>query len=407
MKHNLAHALDIQFSYFLRCTHQYKNGEYPIVLRTSYRRERRDVFTGLTCKKQDWLPLVGRVDLKAKSANSINKLLNDILYRAKEEFGHFKYSGEVFTIDKLIEGIKGIEAPPQTVLEFCQLKLNELEDEVGVNITKTTFFKYKRAVRYLKDFLLHKKSMKNIAINNIDEVFLNALFLYIRKEKNNVHNSTMALMICLKCILGKAIKLGVLKQNPFENFQINYKPVQRDFLNMDEIRLLQNVEGLTDAEERNRDLFLFACYTGLAYADIKNLSSRHIHIDPDGTKNIIDQREKTGVTCIIPLLNVAETILIKYSPTGDCKDFYWKIPCNQKLNFSLKAIAKKAGVEKNIFMHLGRHTFATTITLNNGVSLESVSKMLGHTTMKHTQIYAKITASRVKNDMEKIRNIFN
>jgi integrase len=121
----------------------------------------------------------------------------------------------------------------------------------------------------------------------------------------------------------------------------------------------------------------------------------------------MDARQKTDIMSIIPLLPVAENILLKYSPTGNCRDFVWKVPSNQKLNASLKEIAKKAGVEKILFMHLARHTFATTITLSHGVSIESVSKMLGHTTLKHTHIYAKIVASKVKDDMSKLMGIFS
>ena len=133
----------------------------------------------------------------------------------------------------------------------------------------------------------------------------------------------------------------------------------------------------------------------------------NIIVEPDGSKHIERYRNKTSVMSYIPLLQVAENILLKYSPTEDCRDFQWKVPCNQKLNSSLKDIAKLAGIQRNLFMHLARHTFATTVTLTQGISIESVSKMLGHSTLKHTQIYAKIVNSKVKGEMEKLRDSFN
>jgi site-specific recombinase XerD len=213
-------------------------------------------------------------------------------------------------------------------------------------------------------------------------------------------------MNCLRTILDKPVKDGVIRINPFRSVSLTRKPVIRDYLTMDELRALQNLSGLSEAMERNRDLFLFACFTGLAYADIFDLGSHHIIIEPDGVKHIEFYRNKTGVISYIPLISAAEKILLKYSPGADCRDFQWKVPSNQKLNAALKTIARLAGINKKLFMHLGRHTFATTVTLSQGVSIESVSKMLGHTSLKHTQLYAKIVNNRVKKDMEGIRNSF-
>lgn len=399
--------IDIKFSFICRSTHQYKNGENPIIFRIKYRGQRRDVFTGLTCNKNYWLPSVGRVDSKIKVANTINKSIDNIFFKAKECFDIFKHSGIDFTIDELVSKIKGNEEPPQTLIEYNHLKLQELEDRVGIDLSKTTFFKYKRTVRYIDEFLVDRKKVKNISVNRVDEEFLNQFFLYLRKVKKNEHNSAVALLNCLKSILKTPLKNGTIKSNPFDDFPLTQKPVHREYLSIEEIDLLQKAERLTEAEQRNRDLFLFACYTGLAYSDIKNLSARNIKVDPDGSKLIMDARTKTDIMSIIPLLPVAENILLKYSPTGNCRDFVWYVPSNQKLNKSLKEVAKKAGVTKTIFMHLARHTFATTITLSHGVSLESVSKMLGHTTLKHTQIYAKIVATKVKDDMSKLMGIFS
>jgi site-specific recombinase XerD len=182
--------------------------------------------------------------------------------------------------------------------------------------------------------------------------------------------------------------------------------VNRDYLTMEEIKALQQLEGLNEAVERNRDLFLFACYTGLSYSDIATLKSIHVVEEADGSCSIMKARQKSKQLSFVPLLPAAEKILKKYSPTGKCSDFQWKVVSNQKLNQSLKEIAKRAGIEKKLFMHLGRHTFATTVTLSNGVPIETVGKMLGHSTLKHTQIYAKVVVSKVKNEMMALKKLF-
>ena len=129
-------------------------------------------------------------------------------------------------------------------------------------------------------------------------------------------------------------------------------------------------------------------------------------MDNDGSMYIRHPRTKTGVMSIVPLLPVAENILKKYSATDDCRDFKWKVCSNQKLNSGLKQIADASEINKPVFCHLARHTFATTITLSNGISMESVSKMLGHTSLKHTQIYAKIVAAKVKHEMKSLKELF-
>ena len=398
--------LDIHLHLFCRASQTYKDGLNPIVLRITYRGQRREILTGLTCSKKDWQPSLTQVNDSSRGSTKTNKDLANIIHKVKEDFLELKYSGNDFTIDELIEKIRGKEAPPQTLMEYVNLKLQELKDRVGMDLAVTTYYKYKRVSRYLDDFLQDRRSVKNIAVARVDHEFLKQFFLYLRKEKKNEHNSSVALMNCLKTILKTPAKNGTIKNNPFDEFPLSQKPVFRDFLTADEIKKLQQLGNLTEAQANKRDLFLFACFTGLAYSDIKGLRGSDIVIDPDGSMCVMDPRQKTGVMSIIPLLSVAQEILKKHSLTEDCRDFKFYVPSNQKLNAGLKELAKKAEINKPLFMHLGRHTFATTVTLTNGVPLETVSKMLGHSTIKHTQIYAKIVASKVKADMKVIEGIF-
>jgi site-specific recombinase XerD len=311
-----------------------------------------------------------------------------------------------FSLNELVERLKGNEEAPETLWEYVTAKLNEIKHRVDVDLALTTYFKYQRTATYLKEYLDRKLSLKNIPLTRVDQAFLEGFFNYLRREKKNSNNSAVALMNCLKTILHEPVKKGVIRYNPFVSMALTQQPVKRDYLTTEEIKTLQQLDGLTDAMERNRDLFLFACFTGLAYSDITTLRSHHIIIDPDGSKHIEKYREKTGILSYVPLLPVAEKILIKYSPTGDCRDFTWRVPSNQKLNFALKEIARLAGIEKNLFMHLARHTFATTVTLSNGVPIESVGKMIGHSGMKNLMIYAKIVNSKVKKDMEGVMGVF-
>ncbi len=395
---------ELNTSFLLRTSYRFANGEHPIVLRLKYRGVKKDVNTGLTVLPEYWMG--GHVMPKAKRATIINQQLHEITHHCRSVFEKLKIVYGDFSLNELVERLKGKEEAPETLWEYVTAKLNEIKHRVDVDLALTTYYKYQRTATYLKEYLDRKLSLKNIPLTRVDQAFLEGFFNHLRREKKNSNNSAVALMNCLKTILHEPVKKGVIRYNPFVSMALTQQPVKRDYLTTEEIKTLQQLDGLTDAMERNRDLFLFACFTGLAYSDIATLRSQHIIIDPDGSKHIEKYREKTGILSYVPLLPVAEKILTKYSPTGDCRDFTWRLPSNQKLNFALKEIARLAGIEKNLFMHLARHTFATTVTLSNGVPIESVGKMIGHSGMKNLMIYAKIVNSKVKKDMEGVMGVF-
>lgn len=397
---------ELNVSFLLRTSFTNTNGEHPIVLRLKYRGQKKEITTGLTVLSANWIAGAYCVLPKAKNAAIINNSLKDISHKCKVMFQKLSDQFVDFTLDELIARIKGTENPPETLLEYTTNKLAELKQRVAVDLAQTTYLKYARTQKYLVEFLHHKMSLKNIAVSRVDINFLENFFKFLRKEKNNSNNSAVALLNCLKTILQDPVKNGVIRNNPFIHMSLTQHPVQRGYLNIEEIRQLQALNDLSPSLDRYRDIFLFACFTGLAYSDIASLKAQHLIMESDGSIHIEKYRDKTGVLSYVPLLASAEAILIKYSPTGKCKDFNWQIPSNQKVNKALKELAKLAKIDKNLFMHLARHTFATTVTLSNGVPLESVGKMIGHQGMKNLMIYAKIVNNKVKNDMDRVRNIF-
>jgi site-specific recombinase XerD len=399
-------TLDIRISYILRGSYQNEQGKNPIVLRISYRGQRRDIFTGLFCEKRVWNTAENRVSTFSKESQKINQDLQRIHYNVREHFDELRFSGDIFTIDELVSKIKGQEEPPQTLLEYADAKLNDFQERVGLDISITTFYKYRRVIAYLREFLKQKHNISNIAVASVNSAFLNQFFKFLRIEKANSHNSSLTLMNCLRTILRSAIRTGVIRISPFDDFKVGFKNVERDYLITEDINKLVSAEFKSEILERSRDIFLFACYTGLAYSDIKQLSRDHIKLDFDGSYFIKKTRQKTSGMTIVPLLQPAIRILQKYSLTNDPRDFKFNVPCNQTLNRNLKQIARISGINKSIFMHLARHTFATTVTLSNGVPLETVSKMLGHTSLKHTIRYAKVVAEKIKSDMSQVQNIF-
>lgn len=202
-----------------------------------------------------------------------------------------------------------------------------------------------------------------------------------------------------------AIRTGIIPNNPFSELSFKTKTITKGFLTNEEIALISEL-SLSKDLTRIRDQFIFCCYTGLSYADLKQLVFEHFIQHSEGEFYILKPRQKTGQQSIIPLLPAAKEILKRYSLVEDFRHFAWYVSANQKMNQRLKIIGDRAGLRKVLHMHLARHTFATTITLSNGVPIETVSNMLGHASLRQTQHYAKIVSLKVLSDMEKIKGVY-
>ena len=398
--------LDIRFQFYLRTSYSNSEGSHPIIFRTTYRREIRDIFTGLYCEKKSWVKKLRKVLPDDPQAGVLNSNMELIHHKAMEEYDRLRFQSREFSIGELIDNIRGKQPPPQALQEFITEKMEELRLRVDVDITKGTFKKYRTCFKHLQEFLEKQYKVKNIILPSINLGFINKFFGYLRMEKKISHNAAMNYMKTVKTFLLPAQRDGILKKNPFDGFKITFKKNYVDFLTRAEVEALATLPLRSLNLTRIRDQFLFCCYTGLAYVDLSRLDPQSFIIEPDDTTYIKISRQKTGQISIIPLLPAAERILLLYSPSGKIQEFSWKISSNQKMNLRLKILGEKIGLKKPLHMHLARHTFATTITLSNGVPIESVSKMLGHSSITMTQRYAKVIPAKIKNDMRRVAELY-
>lgn len=203
-----------------------------------------------------------------------------------------------------------------------------------------------------------------------------------------------------------ALKNEWIARDPFARYQMSLKEVKKEYLTKEEIQALYNREFEMERLEHVRDIFLFCCYTGLAYADVKKLTPENISKGLDGEYWIFVDRTKTGSSSNVPLLPIASEIMKKYKehPMVVNSGNILPVISNQKMNAYLKELATLCKINKNITFHMARHTFATTVTLSNGVSIETVGSMLGHKNLKTTQIYAKVVQEKVSQDMKKLKD---
>ena len=220
------------------------------------------------------------------------------------------------------------------------------------------------------------------------------------------NNGVMKHLERLKKMVNLAIKLEWIIKNPFNQFQLKFDKYDRQFLTERELELIENTHYNNGRLERVKDCFIFSCYTGLSYVDVKELSLNQLARGIDGNYWIFTKREKTNETVKIPILPRALEIISKYKITSERLNDEKVLPLcsNQKANSYLKEIADLCGIKKNLTFHMARHTFATTVTLSNGVPIETVSKLLGHTKLSTTQIYARVVEKKVSDDMALLRD---
>lgn len=242
--------------------------------------------------------------------------------------------------------------------------------------------------------------VRDIALKEINHSFITNFEAYLRSDCNCSENTTAKFIQFFRRIIIIAKNNGWIQIDPFANYSIRLKRVDRGYLTKEELTKIMQKEFSTKRLEQVRDIFIFSCFTGLAYIDVKNLTENNI-ITSDGKQWICTHRQKTDTAVNVPLLKIPAAIIEKY------KDVRYKsqllpVLSNQKLNSYLKEIGDLCGIHKNITFHLARHTFATTTTLANGVPIETVSKMLGHTNITTTQIYARITNDKINRDMQKL-----
>lgn len=275
----------------------------------------------------------------------------------------------------------------------------DYEKMAGVTRSAATLQKYKVTRRHIAEFMAKTQGKKDIPIKQINHMFISDFHNYLMVDRQCSQNTASKFLQFFKRAIVIAKNNDWIRVDPFANYKIVIKNVDRGYLNEDDLKAIMAKEFSINRLAQVRDIFVFSCFTGLAYIDVKGLSAKNIVKGFDGNTWIVVRRQKTDVESKILLLDTPRTILEKYA-SDDPSAPLLPVLSNQKMNAYLKEIGDLCGLEKSLTFHLARHTFATTVTLSKGVSIETVSKMLGHTNIKTTQIYARITDQKISHDMQ-------
>lgn len=396
--------------FYVKKTKINSQGEAPIYLRITIDGRVTEISVKRTTKPQLWNSAGQKLNGNSEAIKSFNFYLKTFEQRVYDAYHELMKDKDLITSESLKNKLLGTDIKSRMLIPIFQDHNNRMEKLVGKEFAIGTLGRYKTCMSHTKAFLKWKFKTNDIDIKKIDYAFLNDFEFYLQTEKGCNNNSAVKYLKNFGKIIRICLANGWLDKDPYLNYQSKFNEVTRVFLNEDELERLSTKNFKNERLSQVRDIFLFSCFTGLAYIDTKKLTHKNINLGLDGNKWIFTKRQKTKTTSNIPLLPQAEDIIQKYKEHKTCLNTGKLLPVlsNQKMNAYLKEIADLCGINKELTYHIARHTFATTVTLSNGVSIESVSKMLGHKSIKTTQHYAKILDKKVSEDMNNLKlKLFN
>lgn len=385
-----------------------KNGKAPISCRITVNGQRAELSAQREVAILDWDKKAQIVTGRNQEAKEINNHLAMIKVKLLNCQSKLEARGVPITAETLKLEYTGIIERPRMLMEIIRQHNNDIKTLINKGYSKATWVKYETTKKHLEGFLKWKYSITDLDIKKLGFEFITDFEFYLRSQKNIDINTNGKYIKNVKKIIKECVAKNWLEKDPFMAYKVKAKKTERDFLTELELQAIQDKEFDMERLAQIRDIFVFSCYTGLAYIDLYNLSPNNISLGIDGEKWIFTHRQKTETASRIPLLPPAQAILDKYAnhPATIQRKKLLPVPSNQKLNAYLKEIATICKIAKGLTFHVARHTFATTVTLTNGVPIETVSKMLGHTKLQTTQIYARILDKKVSGDMQVLRNKF-
>ena len=376
-----------------------KDGRMPIITRVTVDGIIAQFNTKLEIQPNNWSVKMSKVIGQSSDSKQYNAQLNEIKASLHAIYHELQRKDNYVTSEKVKNEFLGISENHETLLSLFQKHNEDVQRLVGVSKSAGTFQKYEVTRKHLQKFIQFKYQITDISLKEIKHVFLCDFEIYLLTEAGCGTNTTAKFLQLLKRIILIARNNGLITIDPYANYKIHLAKVDRGYLTQENVEKILKKQFSIKRLELVRDIFIFSCFTGLAYIDVKNLTEKNIRTSFDGNLWIMTKRQKTKVESNILLLDVPKMILEKYKGKSPNNQLL-PILSNQRMNSYLKEIGDVCEIDKELTFHLARHTFATTITLAKGVPIETVSKMLGHTNIRTTQIYARITDSKISNDMQ-------
>lgn len=391
--------------FFIRKTRTVKSGETPIMLRISIQGQLAEIQLKRTVKPTQWNQKKERCTGKDAASLEINRYLESVKLRLFDIHRTMEQEDKLINPYEIKRKFLGLDNEHKLFFEVFQEHNDKCRELIGKDYAKVTVSRFDTCLKYFREMALKKYHMKDIPLKELTHAIIQDYIHFLKTEKDLQENTLIRYMKAVKKITNLAIANDWMSKNPFSNIRFHEPEVHKDFLTKKELNVLWKKTFEIPRMELVRDAFLFQCYSGLAFIDLSELKAEHIVEDNQGNLWIRKARQKTNVMCNVPLLDIPIQILEKYKEHPLCNKSGKLLPVlsNQKMNSYLKELADVCGIKKKLTTHTGRYTFSTVVTLANNVSLENVAKMLGHTSTRMTQRYAKVLDQSILRDMQNVR----
>ncbi|MFN8208103.1 MAG: site-specific integrase [Bacteroidales bacterium] len=395
--------------FYIRRTKLLNNGEAPIYLRITVNGARTDLAIFRSIHPDLWDSGKGRAKGNTRDIRELNAYLDEYMSRLIECKRQLENDYRPVTAESLKNRLLGNDEVNFGILQVFKDHNTKLEKLGDKEVAEGTIERYLTAYKHLENFILWQYKKSDVLLRDINYSFIKNFEFYLKSERNCCHNTTVKYIKNVKKIIRIAMANNWIKQDPFRDIKYRFEDVDTVYLDENDLQLLINKPIAIPRIDQIRDIFLFCCFTGLAFSDVKALKKENLVKGIDGKMWIQKRRTKTNIMSNIPLLDLPAKLMEKYANHDRVKhgDAILPVPSNQKMNAYLKEITDLCGINKKLTTHSARHTFATTVTLANHVSMESVSKMLGHTSLDMTRKYARIADRLISDDMNKLKGKYN
>lgn len=386
-----------------------KNGEVPIFIRITVNKKVADIPLSWTVLPSLWNQDKGEMNGKGRDVKELNYNIQFIKSRILQIHHELESDGKHITAQLLKDMYLGNhedEEKGKTLVEVHSDHNERCRKLIGIEYSQSTIYKFDTSLKYLKEFMSIELNIDDIPLKEINEDFIRKYELYLKTEKGCANNSAIKHLKIFKKIIRIALVNDWLQKDPFAPIKFRQDEVHVEFLTMYELNTLMEKKMHCKRLEQVRDVFVFCAFTGLAFVDVKSLQTEHIIHGNKGEMWIRKPRVKTNNMCNIPLLKISRDLIAKYKDDKGClsRGQILPVPTNQKMNSYLKEIATICNINKRLSTHTARHTFATSVTLANKVTMENVAKMLGHSSTRMTQHYAKVLDQSIMEDMMNVDN---
>lgn len=387
--------------FYLKRNAPKKNGLVPVMCRVTVNGKISQFSCKLDVEEKQWNIELGRMSGRSTIAQETNRMLDKIRVGINKAYQEICDKDNYVTAEKVRNAFLGMGMNHETLLAVFAQHNEDYAKQVGKIKSERSYWKYCVVYNHLSEFIKQRYKVSDIALKELAPAFITDFELFLRTEKNHCTNTVWSYMMPFRRIIYMAINNGWLQRDPFYEYSITKEETKRGFLTKEEITQLISGTFKKKSYELIRDLFIFCTFTGLSWTDMEHLTKDNLEISFDGHLWIKTNRQKTGTESNIRLLEVAKHIIDKYEGMAE-NGRLLPVPCYYNCKNGIKVIAKRCGIDKNVTWHMSRHSYATTICLSNDMPIETLSKMLGHRSIRTTQIYAKITAEKVSRDMEKL-----